>query len=363
MERGRLGGRGGVCATGCRSAGSPGAAWRSPSRTRRSPAWPPSGGAPLVTFAVALSGGLLAQAAVAWRRWPGSWLAPSLRCWWRSSGCWSRGRPTVHRSRSAVVQGNVPAHRHGRLRPRACGARQPRRARPCALASDVAARPVAAAGPRGLAGELLRRRPVRRRGGQGSRSSSAAAGDRRADPGRHRHDDAGRPEPAQHRRRLGPAAPGPGAVYVKRHPVPFGEYVPFRSPAVAVRLAGCRPHPARTTLPGTRARGAARSTAPTVGDVICFEVAYDDVVRDVVTRRRPADRRADQQRHVRPHRPGRAAVRDHPAARGGARPRRRGGRDQRDQRRDRARRHGDRSRRPEFVQRSPGPGRCRSGPR
>jgi apolipoprotein N-acyltransferase len=73
---------------------------------------------------------------------------------------------------------------------------------------------------------------------------------------------------------------GAGDMYVKRHPVPFAEYVPLRSVARMVTsevdrvsadfVAGSRP--------GVLVVGPA-----TVGDVICFEVAYDDVVRDTVT--------------------------------------------------------------------------------
>lgn len=73
---------------------------------------------------------------------------------------------------------------------------------------------------------------------------------------------------------------GAGQRYVKRHPVPFGEYVPFRQ--VARRLSSKVDRVSRDFAggrrPGVLAVGPAR-----VGDVICFEVAYDDVVRDTVT--------------------------------------------------------------------------------
>jgi apolipoprotein N-acyltransferase len=72
---------------------------------------------------------------------------------------------------------------------------------------------------------------------------------------------------------------GPGAVYDKRHPVPFAEYIPLRPLARLVSrkvnlvprdfLAGHRP--------GVLQVGPAR-----LGDVICFEVAADGLVRDAV---------------------------------------------------------------------------------
>jgi apolipoprotein N-acyltransferase len=72
---------------------------------------------------------------------------------------------------------------------------------------------------------------------------------------------------------------GPGQTYVKRHPVPFGEYVPFRSllsPFVS-RFDRVPRDFVAGDVPGVLQVGPA-----TVGDVICFEVAYDSVVRDVV---------------------------------------------------------------------------------
>jgi apolipoprotein N-acyltransferase len=73
---------------------------------------------------------------------------------------------------------------------------------------------------------------------------------------------------------------GPGERYVKRHPVPFGEYIPMRS---LVRRVTSKvdlvPHDfVAGTDVGVLDVGPVR-----VGDVICFEVAYDDLVRDVVT--------------------------------------------------------------------------------
>jgi apolipoprotein N-acyltransferase len=75
---------------------------------------------------------------------------------------------------------------------------------------------------------------------------------------------------------------GPGERYTKRHPVPFGEYIPFRDVidgwnfgrlAVIGRdmVAGTGKEP--LTVAGTK-----------VADAICFDVAYDDVLDDQVAR-------------------------------------------------------------------------------
>ena len=72
---------------------------------------------------------------------------------------------------------------------------------------------------------------------------------------------------------------GPGAVYVKQHPVPFGEYVPFRSVLghVIGRLSLVPMDFVHGKHTGVLALGPAR-----IGDVICFEIAYDGLVRKTV---------------------------------------------------------------------------------
>ena len=72
---------------------------------------------------------------------------------------------------------------------------------------------------------------------------------------------------------------GPGETYAKRHLVPFGEYIPLRdlfSPYIA-RLEQV----GSDKVPGTEP-GALEMDGVTVGDLICFEVAYDGLVRDIV---------------------------------------------------------------------------------
>ena len=73
---------------------------------------------------------------------------------------------------------------------------------------------------------------------------------------------------------------GPGQTYSKTHPVPFGEYIPFRD--VFARFITRLEQIPRDMVPGTEP-GVLDMAGTTIGDVICFEVAYDAVVRDVVT--------------------------------------------------------------------------------
>lgn len=73
---------------------------------------------------------------------------------------------------------------------------------------------------------------------------------------------------------------GPGQMYLKRHLVPFGEYLPFRS--VLSKLIGEFSLIPKDFVPG-HARGTLQLGPVRIADAICFEVADDAVVRQAVT--------------------------------------------------------------------------------
>jgi apolipoprotein N-acyltransferase len=85
-----------------------------------------------------------------------------------------------------------------------------------------------------------------------------------------------------HRRNVGilwSPTTGPGARYTKRHPVPFAEYIPLRSIAEWVS-----PDAKTVTqdMVAGHGNGLLRGGPVPIGDVICFEVAYDGLVRSSV---------------------------------------------------------------------------------
>jgi len=72
---------------------------------------------------------------------------------------------------------------------------------------------------------------------------------------------------------------GPTQMYIKTHPVPFGEYIPFRDQLAP--LIGRFDRVPRDFAAGERP-GLLRLAGVPVGDVICFEIAYSDVVDAVM---------------------------------------------------------------------------------
>lgn len=254
------------------------------------------GGAPLVTLAVALSGGLLAVAA--WHVVPAIGSGPSRVTVLRVGGMTLAGaavflagfavptsRPTGRPIQVAIVQGNVPrlglefnAQRRAVLDNHVSAT--------IALAARVAAgeapQPDIVIWPENSSdidplvdddadnadAAILISRAATLIG------APILVGAVLEGPGDHARNAAIVWQP-------GPAPTGgPHGMYIKRHPVPFAEYIPLRSIArvVSKRVDLVRNDFVGGTTPGVLTMGPA-----TVGDAICFEVAYDDIVRDTVT--------------------------------------------------------------------------------
>ncbi len=85
-----------------------------------------------------------------------------------------------------------------------------------------------------------------------------------------------------HRRNVGilwSPTTGPGDEYVKRHPVPFGEYIPLRGVA---KLVSSDVNLVTQDMVAGHGNGLVTGGPYPIGDVICFEVAYDSLVRSSV---------------------------------------------------------------------------------
>ena len=72
---------------------------------------------------------------------------------------------------------------------------------------------------------------------------------------------------------------GPGDTYDKRHPVPFAEYIPYRS---FFRVFSDKVDLVRRDFMAGDEIGVLDVGGAPVGDLICFEVVYDGLTRDVV---------------------------------------------------------------------------------
>ena len=246
----------------------------------------PLGGAPLISFVTALIGGLLAWAALnLWRRRAGA-AGTSLRAVALAlAGVLVLGlagllvpRPSASGGRQvtvAVVQGNVPRagldflgqrqavlDNHARETHLLAGqVRAGKVARPDIVIwpenssdldpyQDVQARQVIDSAVRDIGVPVLVGAVI----------------------------DTGDGEHVENRGIVWDPRTGPGAYYVKRHPLPFGEYIPiFRS---FLRKVITRFDMVGEFVKG-RSRGSLQLGPVKIGDVICFEVAYDGLVRDV----------------------------------------------------------------------------------
>jgi apolipoprotein N-acyltransferase len=240
------------------------------------------GGAPLVTFAVALAGSLLAALALALRRRRVRPAVPALAgivalvavtALATAAGDWqtTQTRPyTV-----AIVQGNVPrlgldfnAQREAVLRNHVSATLQ--------LAADADARRVARPDlvlwPENASDiDPLRNPDARALIDEAARAIGVPilVGTLADGP---------TPTTIRNIAYVWDPRTGPGQTYVKRHPVPFAEYIPLRS--IARLVSKDVDLVQRDFVAGDHA-GNLRVGPATVGDVICFEVAYDGLIRDV----------------------------------------------------------------------------------
>nr|WP_246220745.1 apolipoprotein N-acyltransferase [Phytoactinopolyspora mesophila] len=72
---------------------------------------------------------------------------------------------------------------------------------------------------------------------------------------------------------------GPAESYIKRHPMPFGEYIPMRN--IARMITDAVDRQPRDFVSGDEA-GIFDTAAGSIGMAICFEVGFDAIVRDAV---------------------------------------------------------------------------------
>jgi apolipoprotein N-acyltransferase len=240
------------------------------------------GGAPLVTFVVAAAGGALV--ALAWRRWSPRRLAGAAGFALAGAvlvagpAAVPTAKPAAATSTVAIVQGNVPrlglefnAQRRAVLDNHVNATEQ--------LARDVAAgrqpKPDLVVWPENASDIDPLRNPD---AAQQIAAAATAIGAPILLGAVLRTDVPGEIENAAI---LWQPVTGPdlSQVYVKRHPVPFAEYMPLRPIA---RLVSDKVDLVQNMLAG-KAPGVVRTGPVTVGDVICFEVAYDAIVRDTVT--------------------------------------------------------------------------------
>ena len=240
------------------------------------------GGAPLVTFLVAAAGGALA--ALAWRAWSRRTLVPAAGFLVAAAALIAgpalipAATPAAATTTVAIVQGNVPrlgldfnAQRRAVLDNHATATER--------LAVDVAAgrqpQPDLVIWPEN-ASDID---PLRNADAAQQIADAATAIGAPILLGAVLHTDT----PGEIKNASLLYLPGGGPdlaqTYVKRHPVPFAEYMPLRPIA---RLVSDKVDLVQNMLAGDHP-GVVRTTAATVGDVICFEVAYDGIVRDTVT--------------------------------------------------------------------------------
>ena len=249
--------------------------------------WVAVGGAPLLSFLVALTGAMLARAALAL-------LSPG-RSAWRSRQAWGpaagrggdggpgpRGRPAAgrpDRRRADSPGGRDPGQRAPGQEPAATAERQRGHAEPRRRHAQAGGagqgRPAARARPGGLAGELHRPGPaVQNPAIYAELAATVAAIGQPVLVGEVLQD------PLRNVGQLWVPGQGPTALYVKRQLVPFGEYIPFRG-----LISSFSSLPSLQPTDFTPGHSAVVFDVGKIrlGDVICYEVGFDNLVRSEVT--------------------------------------------------------------------------------
>jgi apolipoprotein N-acyltransferase len=238
------------------------------------------GGAPLVTFAVALAGGLLAAAAFPWRTWRAPALVAGAAAVSVAGLAVPLPAPEGAEATVAIVQGNVPrlgldfnAQRRAVLdnHVTATIALADRVASGAEPAPDLVIWPENSSDIDPLANPDAAAQISRAADAIGAPILVGAA---------LRGPD---PDEVQNVGLVWQPQTGPGQVYAKRHPVPFAEYWPMRSLVYPIARAITPDAEQVAEFAAGDEPGVLQMGPATVGDVICFEVAYDGLVRDTVT--------------------------------------------------------------------------------
>jgi apolipoprotein N-acyltransferase len=241
------------------------------------------GGAPLVTFVTALTGGLLAYAAIAARtagprRVPSAGVAGLAAGGALLVGAAGLAIPTPtggHPVTVAVVQGNVPRLGLDFLGQRKAVLNNHARAThelAARIRAGQTARPDLVIWPENSSDLDPYTDPDARQ------TIDAAVRDVGVPVLVGAVIDAGDGRHVENRGIVWDPRTGPGEYYLKRHPVPFGEYLPMRD--MLTKLITRFERIPEDYLPG-KTPGLLRLGPVQVGDAICFEVAYDGIVRDV----------------------------------------------------------------------------------
>jgi apolipoprotein N-acyltransferase len=245
--------------------------------------WVAYGGAPLLTFLVALAGAMLARAALAWLaaggrgRLPGGpTVAAVVTAGLVLAGGLLPADPTggAPTAQVAAIQGNVPRARNLPQQLSASQVTQNHVAATQKLAAEVKAGQRPAPDLVIWPENATDLDPFQNPGVYAELSAAVTAIGKPILIGEVLND------PRRNVGQLWVPGRGPTTAYVKRQLVPFGEYIPFRG-----IISSFSSLPALQPIDFTAGRKPVVFTVGNIklGDVICYEVAFDHLVRSEVT--------------------------------------------------------------------------------